>query len=315
MNLTDLTPQIANYLHDWEAHIEHTHLTTLAGPNGREMVLRIERNRLAVCGRYPRYNGEVVINDADEQPTITLNPNKAPQRLAADILRRFMPAYENMFKIATARVIGYQQHEGIVQEHTHRLSAVIGQPQNESEVYLNEYNPQNGYTLYGRFIVLGRNDITLSLNHLSLAQAMAVAQALKGQQRPAGPQYAVFYHRSPTFLDSGLNGTTRLVTSDIPHTHAFVTTVNAEGLDDVYHQLQAEWWSPNGEAKSIIESAGVSHTSLSIGDVVCDDNGNFFECVSSGWRKVEIDQPLGQCPQCDKLRVLVGERCPHCYAA
>lgn len=315
MNLSELTPQIARYLDGWQAALDHPHLTRLTGHSGRELVLRLERERLLIVGCYPRYQSEVVITEADDQPRISLNPHKAPQRLAADILRRFLPRYEDLFRLARQRVAAYEQEARLLKDHVRRITAIVGEAKGDSEVYLSQYNPQNGANLYGRFIVTGRNTLTLSLTGLSLAQAIAVAQALKLPPLQAGCSYAVFYARNPTFLDSGLAGTTRLVTSDLPHTHRFITAIHANSLDEVYRLMQAEQWSPNGEARPIIEAAGVSHTSLSIGDVVCDANGTFFECVSAGWRRVELDLPLHDCWHCRQLRAQSADACPHCGAA
>ena len=39
-------------------------------------------------------------------------------------------------------------------------------------------------------------------------------------------------------------------------------------LDDVFAWMQGENWSPNGEARSLIEKKGLSHTSMSVGDVM-----------------------------------------------
>lgn len=199
-------------------------------------------------------------------------------------------------------------------DYLRRIAALVGEPQHGSEVRLSRYNRNNGGHLCGRFTLAGRNTLSLSLSGLSLAQALAIAGALKLPAPLPGQAYAVFFARTPTFCDSGRHGTTRLVTSDIPHTHAFVTTCRANDLDDVYRRMQAEQWSPNGEAAPVIAAAGVGHTSLSIGDLVCDPNGRFWECVSAGWRRVEIDQPLGDCPHCGHLRAQGGDYCPHCGA-
>ena len=47
-----------------------------------------------------------------------------------------------------------------------------------------------------------------------------------------------------------------------------VMRLDEENLEDVYFVMQAENWSPNGEARQAIEDLGLSHTSMSVGDVV-----------------------------------------------
>jgi hypothetical protein len=97
--------------------------------------------------------------------------------------------------------------------------------------------------------------------------------------------YAVYYQR---FFGLLRPGETRLRWLDV--THRLVKQVRAEGLDEVYCQMQGEVWSPNGEARGLIRSLGLSHTSLSVGDVVKDPQGNFWVCNVSGWLPLRSKQ-------------------------
>lgn len=54
-------------------------------------------------------------------------------------------------------------------------------------------------------------------------------------------------------------------------------------LDFIYMQQQAENWSPNGEARALIESLGLEHTSMSIGDVV-EHDGKFWVVTPVGFK-------------------------------
>lgn len=38
--------------------------------------------------------------------------------------------------------------------------------------------------------------------------------------------------------------------------------------EDVFHAMQAENWSPNGEARKLIQSLDVGHTSMCGGDII-----------------------------------------------
>ena len=51
-------------------------------------------------------------------------------------------------------------------------------------------------------------------------------------------------------------------------THAFIRQVEADAPGQVVTAMQGANWSPNGEAMPLIERAGVSHTSFTIGDVL-----------------------------------------------
>jgi hypothetical protein len=42
----------------------------------------------------------------------------------------------------------------------------------------------------------------------------------------------------------------------------------ANNLEDVWMSMQkGEHWSPNGEARELIKSKGLKHTSMSVGDI------------------------------------------------
>ncbi len=102
------------------------------------------------------------------------------------------------------------------------------------------------------------------------------------RQRPSEGKYQVFYARSPLAL---LGGTAPTV-ADLPQTHVLVRALQATDLEDVYWQMQGERWSPHGEARPLIERLGLSHTSLSLGDVVQAPDGRYHVCRWSGWEEL-----------------------------
>jgi hypothetical protein len=82
--------------------------------------------------------------------------------------------------------------------------------------------------------------------------------------------------------------------ANLAATHIFVTTFEApEGqpldhaLEDAFLHFQAEVWSPNGEARALIERKGLGHTSMSVGDVVVDSNGRVHLVASFGFELLE----------------------------
>jgi hypothetical protein len=101
------------------------------------------------------------------------------------------------------------------------------------------------------------------------------------------PTYQIFYARQPTFRASGALGIPRLMTADLQATHIHLCDVDAGSLDDAWRKLQAEQWSPNGEARPLIERLGLHHTSMSVGDVIRDEGDTCWECLDLGWRQVE----------------------------
>jgi len=57
-------------------------------------------------------------------------------------------------------------------------------------------------------------------------------------------------------------------------------------LNLIYCNMQGEVWSPLGEARELIKSKGLSHTSMSVGDVV-EKDGKFFMVDSIGFVEIK----------------------------
>lgn len=106
------------------------------------------------------------------------------------------------------------------------------------------------------------------------------------------PQYLIFYARCPTFHASGEFGTPRLTVSTLLSSHVHLCQVEADNLDDAFRRMQGEHWSPHGEARPLLESLSLGHTSMSVGDVIQDEDGAYWECLERGWRRIE-DDPQG----------------------
>lgn len=85
--------------------------------------------------------------------------------------------------------------------------------------------------------------------------------------------YQVWYMKPEQFRDGILFATGKREVTDLELTHIHLRAVEGEDLEDVYYQSQGEIWSPNGEARELIRSKGLAHTSMSVGDVVVDENG------------------------------------------
>lgn len=111
------------------------------------------------------------------------------------------------------------------------------------------------------------------------------------------PTYQVYYARRPTFQAGGELGTPLLEVSRLQTSHVHLCEIEAVSLDSVFRQMQGENWpftfvqdaSPNGEARPLLEKLGLTHTSMSVGDVIRDAEGIYWECVDRGWRRIEDD--------------------------
>jgi hypothetical protein len=81
--------------------------------------------------------------------------------------------------------------------------------------------------------------------------------------------------------------------------HVRLCEVQADSLDDAWCQMQAERWSPNGEARPLLERLGLSHTSMSVGDVILDEDGIHWECLDLacglGWSGANWRGGYGRC--------------------
>jgi len=94
--------------------------------------------------------------------------------------------------------------------------------------------------------------------------------------------YRVYYAKNPVFLPSP-----ELKRSNLGETHLWLKDFEAENLEDVFQKMQAEVWSPNGETRELILSKGLSHTSMSVGDVVYDVKADrYFEVDMIGFREI-----------------------------
>jgi hypothetical protein len=95
MNITELATAIARHLDGWRVCTEHAneHHATLRrddldDPDVGFFIRQEKRKRIAVHGIYPQefYRWE-------ESPRITCSATRAPESIAGDIMRRFLPDY------------------------------------------------------------------------------------------------------------------------------------------------------------------------------------------------------------------------------
>lgn len=73
-------------------------------------------------------------------------------------------------------------------------------------------------------------------------------------------------------------------------THILVRELEAPSLDAVYHRMQVETMKSQEFTafSDEIQAKGLTHTSMSAGDVIEDINeGVFYECDVMGWRRLD----------------------------
>ena len=103
------------------------------------------------------------------------------------------------------------------------------------------------------------------------------------------PLFHVYYTRQPTFHASGELGTQPLTAAGLRLSHAWLFEIEAASLDDAFRRMQGENWSPQGEARELLQALGLRHTSMSVGDVLRDGAGICWECLEQGWRALACD--------------------------
>jgi len=102
-------------------------------------------------------------------------------------------------------------------------------------------------------------------------------------------KFEIWYMRPEVFRIGILGG---LVPDpiDLSLTHIHLKDLELPGgtqqLDRVFCEMQGENWSPNGEARDLIRSKGVLHTSMSMGDVIVDEDGNTFIVSMVGFKEL-----------------------------
>jgi hypothetical protein len=100
-------------------------------------------------------------------------------------------------------------------------------------------------------------------------------------------KYAIYYKKEPTFHDDK-----NLSWDNYLKTHTFLRFLEAKDLDNVFYKMQGEVWSPNGEARDLIRSCGLRHTSMSVGDLICDlETMEMYEVGMEGFNLVKGSGP------------------------
>jgi hypothetical protein len=130
-------------------------------------------------------------------------------------------------------------------------------------------------------------------------------------------KYQIWYMKPEWFRD-GLVGKLPDATN-LSATHVHLKDLEIDGtLDGVFRAMQGEIWSPNGEARGLILSKGLQHTSMSVGDVIIDGSGQAHVVASFGFKPLEgrptaphfdcgifrdgacMDHVLSEFPECEE---------------
>jgi len=71
-------------------------------------------------------------------------------------------------------------------------------------------------------------------------------------------------------------------------THVLVGTIKSKDLDEVWGMMQGDFWSPEGQANTMINKLGLRHTSMSVGDIIAIDDqmGDTHMVTGAGFLKL-----------------------------
>lgn len=96
----------------------------------------------------------------------------------------------------------------------------------------------------------------------------------------------VWYMRPEWFAELSLGAYQGEILVDPNHlekTHVHLLDTPEQDREKVFAQMQTENWSPNGEARPLIEERGLRHTIMTIGDVLVDDIGQVWLADMTGF--------------------------------
>lgn len=97
------------------------------------------------------------------------------------------------------------------------------------------------------------------------------------------PGLLEIWYMKPAFFPKGIMGG-RPDLQCLRNTHTLVAKVSVEHpREEIFRRMQAEIWSPKGEAREWIEHLGLQHTSMSVGDCLCYEDGTLYLCQNLGW--------------------------------
>lgn len=82
-------------------------------------------------------------------------------------------------------------------------------------------------------------------------------------------RYQIWYMK-PSFIRGTVGSSPD--PDNLADTHVYLKDIEAEDRENALYRMRAENWSPNGEARELLQAKGLQHTTMTIGDVLVDEN-------------------------------------------
>jgi hypothetical protein len=70
--------------------------------------------------------------------------------------------------------------------------------------------------------------------------------------------------------------------NNLSATHVHLIDIEADDQEDALSRMRADNWSPNGEALDLLQSKGLQHTTMTIGDVLVDESDAIYLVTGIG---------------------------------
>jgi hypothetical protein len=99
---------------------------------------------------------------------------------------------------------------------------------------------------------------------------------------------AEIWYMRPDWFREGICGDLPSA-ANLDATHVHLKDVEADNLNAIFTMMQGEVWSPEGEARPLIEAKGLTHTSMCVGDVARVD-GKTLVVASFGFKNVQTGE-------------------------
>jgi hypothetical protein len=99
--------------------------------------------------------------------------------------------------------------------------------------------------------------------------------------------FKIYYQTPETFRKTAGFFIDEISVEKLNETHVYLMEIGATDLNNVYHKMQGEIWSPNGEAREMLAGKNIKHTSMSIGDIIHNcENGDWHVVDRCGFKKL-----------------------------
>lgn len=95
---------------------------------------------------------------------------------------------------------------------------------------------------------------------------------------------SIWYAKNPSFRASS----TDVDLTRLSKTHVLVGTIKSKNKDAVWGMMQGDFWSPEGQANTMINKLGLRHTSMSVGDIIAigDQMDDTYLVTGAGYIKL-----------------------------